>query len=42
MKKTFEQPQIGIERFPVEDVITTSGTGEPITYGLGRDELPPQ
>lgn len=34
MKKTYDEPVIEIEKFEVEDIITTSG--------LGENELPPQ
>ena len=41
MKKLFDEPKITIERFPVEDVITASGTGDPVQYAENESDFVP-
>ena len=36
MKKIYEKPEIEIEEFEVEDVITLSGAGDNIDDGYGN------
>lgn len=38
MKKNYETPELTIETFEVEDIITTSGDPDPV--GGGNDNLP--
>lgn len=38
--KQFEEPEISIIKFEIEDILTTSGTGEDLDLPLGPGGLP--